>query len=333
MILVVAGAILQGFSPSPAAWIIGRALAGAAASFWSCNAPVLINEIAYPSHRAAVSAFYQCGYYVGGTLAAWIIFATLGLSSSWGWRISSLLQLVLPFCAVPGLLLCPESPWWLASQQREGESQATLAKWHAAGDSTNFLVNLQMTQIRAALDAEKRIGATTSYMDMFKTKGNRRRLLITLTLSLFSQWGGNGVVSFYLTTVLKTVGITKPSEQLIITATLQIWNLLCGAIAASFVNRVGKRPLFHASVVVMLLSYSSITGLSAAFAEGHNRSVGIAVVPFLFIYFAGYGVALYVTQIPFSLNFTDYYVPFQLEPRCSLHILVRYGSSVSVRKE
>jgi Na+/melibiose symporter-like transporter len=178
------------------------------------------------------------------------------------------------------------------AQRREKEAENILSRWHAAGDRSHPIVQLQMNDIRGALESERKLGSGASYLDMFKTKGNRRRLLITLTLSWFSQWGGNGVVSFYLTTVLDTVGITESSEQLIITASLQIWNLICGFLAASFVSRLGKRPLFHASAAVMLLSYICITGLSGAFAEHHNKSVGVAVVPFLFIYFSGYGIAL-----------------------------------------
>ncbi|KAJ5615379.1 hypothetical protein N7537_000493 [Penicillium hordei] len=124
---------------------------------------------------------------------------------------------------------------------------------------------------------------------MVKTEGNRHRLM---TLAWFSQWGGNGVVSFYFTAVLKTVGITESSEQLIISASLQIWNLLCGVTAASFVSRLGKRPLFHALAIIMLLGYILITGLSGSFAQTRDKSVGIAVVPFLLIYFAGHGIAL-----------------------------------------
>jgi MFS family permease len=50
VVLIITSTILQGLSPNPAAWIIGRGLAGCAASFWSCNAPVLITKIAFPSH-------------------------------------------------------------------------------------------------------------------------------------------------------------------------------------------------------------------------------------------------------------------------------------------
>ncbi|PYI10923.1 general substrate transporter [Aspergillus sclerotiicarbonarius CBS 121057] len=292
MVLVLAGAVLQGLAPSPGAWIVGRALAGAAASFWSCNAPVLISEVAYPSHRAVVTSFYQSGYYIGSTLAAWIIYGNLGTATSWSWRIPSFLQLILPLCAFPGLVLCPESPRWLTSQGRGEEAEAIITRWHAAGDQGSALVQGQMAEIRAALDSESKLAASASYLDMFKTPGNRRRLLISVSLAWFAQWGGVGVVAFYLTDVLKSVGITQANDQLVITACLQKWNLLCAVIAACFMNRVGKRPLFHASAIVMLASYILITGLSGSFAANDSRSVGIAVVPFLFVYYAGYSVAL-----------------------------------------
>ncbi|GLB05097.1 hypothetical protein AtubIFM57258_011128 [Aspergillus tubingensis] len=149
-----------------------------------------------------------------------------------------------------------------------------------------------MHEIQAALKIEIESVQHTSYLDMLKTKANRRRLVITLSIALFSQWGGNGVVSFYLTEVLKAVGITKSSEQLIITACLQIWNLICGIGAALLVDLVGKRSLFHSSAIIMTISYIMITAFTASFEQHHERSVGTAVIPFLFIYFAGYGIAL-----------------------------------------
>jgi len=57
------------------------------------------------------------------------------------------------------------------------------------------LVEFEMLEITNAIELEKTINAKTSYADMWKTKGNRHRLFITLTLGIFSQWSGGGVVS------------------------------------------------------------------------------------------------------------------------------------------
>ena len=42
----------------------------------------------------------------------------------------------------------------------------------------------------------------------------------------------------------------------------------------------------------MLVSYIIVTGLSGSFAQSGHAATGVAVVPFLFIFFAGYDVAL-----------------------------------------
>ncbi|WYZ36140.1 hypothetical protein EsH8_XI_000023 [Colletotrichum jinshuiense] len=276
ILMIAVASALQAAANNEAAFIVSRALAGCAAGLWSSTAPVLISEVAYPSHRAIVSALYQCGFYIGSTLAAWVTLGTYNVNTSWSWRIPSLIQVVLPLLALPGLIMAPESPRWLFSQGRSEEAIQVLATWHAAGDLQAPVVNTQVQDIRSSMEGEVE-AAKASYADMVKTKGNRRRLLITLTLALFSQWGGNGVVSFYLVPILGTIGITDAKTQLVITACLAIWNLLFSVGSASMVDRFGKRPMFLLSAGTMLASYVAITALSASFAENGNKAVGIAI--------------------------------------------------------
>lgn len=42
----------------------------------------------------------------------------------------------------------------------------------------------------------------------------------------------------------------------------------------------------------MLIGFTIVTALSGAFAEGGSDATGIAVIPFLFIFFAGYDIAM-----------------------------------------
>ena len=115
---------------------------------------------------------------------------------------------------------------------------------------------------------------------------------ISVSLGVFSQWCGNGVVSYYLAIVLRTVGITSVTHQTLIAGMLQIWNLLLASAAALSVDKLGRRPLFLASTSIMLLGYILVTALSGSFAEMGSPSIGIAVIPFLFVFFAGYDIAL-----------------------------------------
>ncbi|KAJ5729568.1 sugar transporter (hexose transporter) [Penicillium malachiteum] len=132
---------------------------------------------------------------------------------------------------------------------------------------------------------------------MISTPGNRHRLFITVSVGFYAQWVDNVVVSYYLSLVLKGIGITKTRDRLLISGCLQIWNLIFATVGASLVERVGRRTLFLLSGAAMLVSYITIAGLSGGFYETNHQAVVTSVVPFLFIYFAGDDIALYVLTL------------------------------------
>jgi MFS family permease len=72
---------------------------------------------------------------------------------------------------------------------------------------------------------------------------------------------------------------------------LQLWNLILAAGAAFSVDRLGRRVLFKASCLGMLASYIVISGLSGSFANTKSSSTGIAVIPFLFLFYGFYDIA------------------------------------------
>ncbi|KAL3462487.1 general substrate transporter [Aspergillus heterothallicus] len=290
--ILTVGGILGAVAPSDTVFIVSRVVIGLGTGWVSTAGPLLLSEIAYPDFRSVTSALFMVGYYVGAVIASWVTFATRDYSSSWSWRLPTLLQILLPLLAMPGFFFTPESPRWLIDKERVEEARKVLADLHAGGDLTSPLVTSEVDEIRGAIIAEKEANASASYMDMLKTPGNRHRLMITITLGVFSQWSGNGVVSYYLSMVLDTVGITETRDQLLISGCLQIWNLGFAAVGASLIERAGRRPLFLTSAAVMLTSYIIITGLSGSFAETGAAPTGTAVIPFLFIYFAGYDIAL-----------------------------------------
>lgn len=150
----------------------------------------------------------------------------------------------------------------------------------------------QLSEIETTITAEKDATSSASYADIVKTPGNRHRLFISLTLGFFAQWVGNGVVSYYLPLVLDSVGVKTVTEQTLILACLNVWNLGWAVAAAMDVDRLGRRFLFMSSGVTMLTSFIIVTGLGGAFASSASSSVGMAVIPFLFLFFAGYDIVL-----------------------------------------
>ena len=165
-----------------------------------------------------------------------------------------------------------------------------------------------MTEISRAIELERR-AASTKWSSLVSTPGNRKRTLIAICVGAFAQWNGVAVVSYYLTLVLDTVGVTDPDTQTLINGILQIFNFIAAASAAFLVDRLGRRTLFLWSGIGMLISFVIWTACSAVFDTTGSKGAGIVVIVFIFVYFFHYDIAYtpllfgYVTEVlPYSLR-------------------------------
>ncbi|KAJ5732272.1 sugar transporter (hexose transporter) [Penicillium malachiteum] len=67
---VSVGTALQAAAPNDSAFIVARLIVGASSGFLNNAAPLLLNEISYPTHRPVANALFMCGYYLGALIAA-----------------------------------------------------------------------------------------------------------------------------------------------------------------------------------------------------------------------------------------------------------------------
>ena len=117
---------------------------------------------------------------------------------------------------------------WLVHHDRNEEALNILAKYHSNGDLRDELVQYEYNEICVAIRLEEE-NKKTRFVDFLKTPGNRRRLLVLLTMAtgtvriqsflspltltqVVQNWIGNSIISYYLTPVLHLVGITDPTK-------------------------------------------------------------------------------------------------------------------------
>ncbi|VUC29053.1 unnamed protein product [Clonostachys rosea] len=297
-LVLILGAFVNAFANSGAMFIAGRVLIGAAGPFGKITAIALLQEIAHPRLRAILSCCFYSNYYFGSIAAAWFCYGSLHWGETdWSWRAPCLFQIMAPAVVLAFMFIIPESPRWLIHHDQRDKAMRILAKYHANGDIEDELVQHEYREICLAIQLEEE-NSKTSFVDFLKTPGNRRRLLVLITMATGTNWVGNGIITYYLTPVLSLAGITDYTQISGINGGLAIWNLILAYIASFNAEKAGRRVMWLASTAGMLATYIVITGLSASFASTHSRPTGIAIVPMLYIYYGFYDIGW--TPLPFS---------------------------------
>lgn len=222
---MIIGTIVQTASHSVGQFIGARFLIGFGLTFAANAAPCLVTELAYPSQRAPLTSLYNCLWYSGAIVAAWTTYGSFRMNGSWSWRLPSALQGLPSIIQICLMWFCPESPRWLIGRGRDAEALRILAYYHASGNDQDPLVQFEYNEIKEAIALDQAAKEQVSWADLFKTPGNRRRMRIIIALAFFSQWSGNGLVSYYLSKVLDSIGITDPGTQNLINGILQVRSL------------------------------------------------------------------------------------------------------------
>ena len=141
----------------------------------------------------------------------------------------------------------PESPRWLLSKDRNAEAHTMLAYYHADGNENDPIVQFEYEEIKETIRLEFAAKKSSSYFDFFKTKGNRYRLMLIISLGLFSQWSGNALFSYYANKVYEAAGVSGSKAGLGLDGGNKILSLIVSISCALLCDRIGRRPLFLAA--------------------------------------------------------------------------------------
>lgn len=310
VIMIVAGSVQTAATAQPQ-FEAGRFFMGFGNSLAQLSSPLLLVEICHPQHRGRVTAIYNCLWSLGALICAWISFGTQHIAGDWSWRVPTLIQVFPSVIQIAFIWFVPESPRWLIYKDRHDEALRILGKYHADGNEQDPVVQFEYNEIRETLRLEFLYRKSSRYVDFFTTKGNRWRFLVIFTLGIFSQWSGNGILSYYSNIVYDSVGITSTTSKLGLDAGNKVMSLIVSIGCAFLIDRVGRRPLFLIATSGMFVFFLALTITGARYSANNQRGVGILAVVWVWFH----GVAYMVAWSGLLVAFTVEVLPFKLRAK------------------
>lgn len=197
-LLIIIGTIIQGTSASAGQFMGGRFLLGFGVSLAASAGPMYVIEANHPAYRGRVGAMYNTLWFSGAIIAAGSARGGLNTGGDYSWRLITWLQalfagLILVFC-----MWLPESPRWLYVHNRKDQAKAMLTKYHGNGNPDSAWVHLQLHEYEELLDMNGADKRWWDYRALFRNRAAVYRLSCNLAVSIFGQWAGNAVLSYFL---------------------------------------------------------------------------------------------------------------------------------------
>lgn len=89
-----------------------------------------------------------------------------------------------------------------------------LSYYHANGDSNNPTVQFEYQEMKETIRLEISAKKNSGYLDFLKTRGNRWRLAILISLGIISQYSGSALFSNYINLVYTGAGIKSQNQKM-----------------------------------------------------------------------------------------------------------------------
>lgn len=221
----------------------GRFLMGFGVAIIGAAGPVYVVEMCHPAHRGVITGLYNVFWPVGALVASGAARAGLNYGGNASWLLPLWLQIMFPGIVTIGSLFLPESPRWLYTRGRVEKATANLARFHGQGNPDSEWVKLQIAEYEEHLEMDGTDKSWWDYRALFRDHASRYRLLMACIVSLFGQEAGNGIVSYFLSGFLDTAGVTGAVKQTNVQMGMNGVQIFFAALGASFVEKLGRRPM------------------------------------------------------------------------------------------
>ena len=275
--IFTAGALLTAISPNLVFFLVCRVIVGLGIGAAASVVPVYISEIAPPRLRGALVTFNQLAVTVGIAVSYWADLAFAHADLGWPPMFASA---AIPSIALfLGMLLCPETPRWLASKGRWDEARAVIE--HIKEEQ----LEQELADIRRSLSEERQ---QAGIRELF-IPSLRVALIVGVGLAVFQQFVGINTVIYYAPTIFQQAGFASATSAILATSVVGVVNVLATIAAILLVDRLGRRMLLLGGSIIMGVALVML-GIIFAHNAGHIGSLTlIALIIYILAFALSFG--------------------------------------------
>ncbi|OJJ44821.1 hypothetical protein ASPZODRAFT_101009 [Penicilliopsis zonata CBS 506.65] len=315
-LLFIIGALVQAVAPQVWVMIVGRSLVGLAVGSASLITPLYISELA-PSHERGRLVTILCLFITGGQVVAYIIGWLFSTRSS-GWRFMVGLGALPAIIQLVVLLPLPETPRWLVQAGSDIEAMDVLIKVFQNDPDRGLISEQILKNIRKEMaEEEQELGhrkdshlgaqwaqdALQRARELFGTGGNRRALIIAVSLQGLQQFCGFNSLMYFSATIFSILSFSSPT---LTSLSVAVTNFIFTLLAFSLIDKIGRRrillysiPLMSLALAVCAVAFSSVDWLDMQSNEprhagnsSHSMFLPAMILLCLIIYTASYAFGL-----------------------------------------
>jgi MFS transporter, SP family, major inositol transporter len=284
IILLLAGVFLLGtlgctLAPTTAVMVASRFVLGLAVGGASVTVPTYLAEVS-PAERRGRLVTQNELMIVTGQLCAFTFNAIIGNAFGesggvWRWMlvIATLPAVVLWF----GMLAMPESPRWLATQDRFGDALAVLRQVRSPQRA-----EAELAEVRRLADEDRK--SQSGDLRDLATPWIRRLVFVGIGIAVVQQITGVNSIMYYGTQILTDAGFSANSA---LTANIAngVVSVLATFVGIYLLGRVNRRPMLIAGQLGTTAALLLIGVFSLVLPAGEARAYVVLALTVTFLAF------------------------------------------------
>ncbi|KXG46917.1 Major facilitator superfamily domain, general substrate transporter [Penicillium griseofulvum] len=281
---VIFGALMQGLAVNLPMFMAGRFFLGFGSALMSSSQ--YIGEISPIHLRGVMVGFFGACFQVGSLAMLGAMIGLTELPGNNSWRVPLILECLFPAIVCLGIyFLTPESPRYYVLKGNRQKAKEIVAKYHTtSADINEPLVEIVVKQIEESLEAD-----TTGYRAywdyrVFFTRTARYRLLVLILYSLFQQWNGGGIITYYMTPSLQQLGFHNEKSLLGFQIGTTAVYFVFTAVGALIVDKFRRRTMIFVGLISMIIFQTATTITSWRYAVYPTVAAAACTILWIFLY-------------------------------------------------